>query len=249
MNGRDVAILRLLSAALLSAAMPVLAGTAAEPVATPPVDSGWSGRADLGFYSQNGSGGSNARLSFKTDFNRQWGDFALENHVSVLNTRDDTAGNGTARYLLRSKQKWSLDQDDYVYVQEQYEKDSTSEFDYQAGLTTGLGRTFIKDDLQSLIAELGAGLRHSVRDVGPDETVPIATGGLDYRYRISPSASLRERAGFESGRDSTILRSFSELNFQLREALGLGLGYDIRREYSDTREYQNVTTVNLTYTY
>lgn len=27
------------------------------------------------------------------------------------------------------------------------------------------------------------------------------------------------------------------------------LGYDIRRECSDTREYQNMTTVNLTCTY
>lgn len=210
---------------------------------------GWRGRTDVGFYSQSGTAGSNSRLSFKADFNRQWGDFGLDNHVSVLNTRDSTGSNDAARYLLRSKQKWGLDSADYVYLQEQFEKDSASEFRYQAGITAGLGHSFLKDDLQSLIAELGAGVRHSERAAGSGESVPIASGGVDYRYRISPTAGFRQHAGFESGRDSSILRSLTEFNVQLRAALGLGLGYDIRREYSDTNTSQNVTTVNLTYTY
>ncbi|MEL0028322.1 MAG: DUF481 domain-containing protein [Perlucidibaca sp.] len=210
----------------------------------PAPDAGWTGRVDLGFFSQSGSAGGKESLTFKTDLNRRWGDFTLENHAEAISASSDSDG-GSARYLVSSKQRLALNATDYVFLREQFEKDSTSEFSRQYNLTSGLGRTFFSDDTQSLVAEAGAGVRHSIRKQGKDETSPIVTVGADYRYHFSKTTEFRQRAGFEGGRDANILRSLTEL----REALSLALGYDIKREYSDASQHLNVTTVSLSYLY
>lgn len=214
----------------------------------PAADAGWTGRVDLGFFSQAGSAGDKQSLNFKADLNRRWGDFSLDNHAEAISAKSDSDG-GSARYLLSSKQRLALNETDYVFLREQFEKDSSSEFSRQYNLTGGLGHTFFSEDTQSLIAEAGAGVRHSILVAGGSETSPIVTAGADYRYHFNKTTEFRQRAGFEGGHDANILRSLTELRFQLREALGLALGYDIKREYSDDNQHLSVTTISLSYQY
>ena len=231
-------------------AMALLAAASAGVHADEPAPAGWKGRADLGFFSQSGSDGGKESLTFKGELNRQWGDFALENRAEAISASDDGAGTGTARYLLASKQRFGLDKDDYLFTQEQFEKDSTSDHRYQIGLTGGYGRTLLRNDRHVLVGELGAGARYSkARTGGDDETSPIATGALDYRYQVSSTADFHQRLAVEGGSDSNIFRSLSELRLKLNDALGVALGYDARREYSDTNSRLNVTTVSLSYIY
>ncbi len=215
-----------------------------------PAPAAWKGRADLGFFSQSGSDGSKQSLTFKTELNRQWGDFALENRAEAISASDDAAGTGTARYLLASKQRFGLSKTDYLFTQEQFEKDSASEFRYQFNVTGGYGRTLFSDDLQALVAEVGAGVRYSeARVSGDSETSPIATGALDYRYKFTATADFHQRLAVEGGSDSNIFRSLTELRLRLNEALGVAMGYDVKREYSDVNRRLNVTTVSLSYVY
>lgn len=215
-----------------------------------PAPAGWKGRADLGFFSQSGSDGSKESLTFKAELNRQWGDFTLENRAEAISASDDSAGTGTARYLLASKQRFGLSKTDYLFTQEQFEKDSASEFRYQFNVTGGYGRTLFSDDLQTLVAEVGAGARYSEeRDTGDSETSPIATGALDYRYKLTTTADFHQRLSVEGGSDSNIFRSLTELRLKLNDALGVAMGYDVKREYSDINRRLNVTTVSLSYVY
>lgn len=211
--------------------------------------SAWTGRADLGYFSQSGSGGGKESLTAKAEAARNFGEYRVENMAQAVSASDDKANSGTARYLLSSKQSLKLDERDYVFLKEQWEKDSTSDFRYQMNFTGGYGRELIKNTAHTLVAELGAGVRYSKRRVGKAETSPVATGALDYKYVISPTASFHQRVGVEGGSDSVIARSLTELRVQLREALGLAIGYDVKREYSDNNQRLSLTTVSLSYAF
>lgn len=220
--------------------------TAAAP---PPLDSGWKGRTDLGYFDQSGNSAQKSSLNFKTDIQRQWQDFILENHAEAVSASDDTAGS-TERYLVFSKQRWNRSDVDYKFIQEQFEKDSTSQFQRQYNLSAGLGRTLYQAEGETLTAEAGLGVRQSDQKTGGSETSPLYTGALQYRYKLNSRASFQQRIGAELGSDSNILRSLTELHMQIRAALGLAVSYDVKREYGDTAITRlNLTTISLTYSY
>lgn len=214
-----------------------------------PSESRWQGRTDLGYFNQSGSDGGKESLSFKSELNRKWGDFTWENRAEALSSSDDSSSSGSARYLLSSKQRLALSERDYVFVQEQFEKDSTSAFRYQFNLTAGYGRSIFSDDIKELVVEVGAGARYSDPKEGDKEVNAIATTGLNYRHKLTDTVSFNQRIGVEGGEDAIILRSLSEIRVQLREQLSMGAGYDIKREFSDNNSRLNVMTVSLGYSY
>lgn len=214
-----------------------------------PVDTSWNGRADLGYFSQSGSGGGKESLTAKVEASKAWDDYRVDNVAQAVSASDDRSGSGTARYLLSSKQSLKLDATDYVFIKEQWEKDSTSDFRYQMNFTGGYGRELIKNDAHTLVGELGAGVRYSKRRVGKAETSPVGTGALDYKYVISKTANFHQRIGVEGGTESIIARSLTELRVQLREELGLAIGYDVKREFSDNNQRLSLTTVSLSYAF
>lgn len=212
-------------------------------------DSRWAGQADVGYFSQSGTGGGKESFTLKAEAKRRWGEFVWENRAQIVSAKDDAASSGTERYLLQSKQLWDFSKTDFIFVQEQYEKDSTSSFRYQAGVTTGYGRRLLDTEQHQLVTELGAGVRYSERRVGDEEISPIATGALDYRYVFSPTASLGQRLAVETGSESTIARSISEVRLKINNALSLSVAYDIKREYSRQDQRLSLTTVNLGYSF
>lgn len=227
----------------------VLATMASVAHAASETEPAWSGRADAGFFSQSGTGGGKESLTLKAEATRRAGEFVWENRAQIVSAKDDNTNSGTERYLLQSKQRWDYSKTDFVFVQEQFEKDSTSSFDYQANLTAGYGRKLIDATPHKLIGELGAGVRHSERRIGQAETRPIATGALDYHYAISDTAGFGQRLAVETGSDSTIVRSVSELRVKLNGALSFSVAYDIKREYSQQDQRLSLTTINLGYTF
>jgi putative salt-induced outer membrane protein len=212
-------------------------------------ESRWAGRTDLGYFNQSGSDGGKESLSFKSQLNRTWGDFTWENRAEALSSNDDNSDAGSARYLLNSKQRLALNKKDYVFVQEQFEKDSTSAFRYQFNLTGGYGRSIFSDDIKELVVEVGAGARYSDPEEGDKEVNAIATAGLNYRHKLTDTVSFNQRIGLEGGEDAIVLRSLSEIRVQLREQLSMGAGYDMKREFSDNNSRLNVMTVSLGYSY
>lgn len=233
-----------LVAGLCGAFLLTAAAHADEPAAP-----GWSGRSDLGFFTQSGSTTSNSSLSFNGSLDRSGELWIWENQAKALSTRDRRADTGAEYYLLRSKQRRALDADDHVYVQEQFERDSNSAFARQIALTTGLGHTFLKDARQQLVLELGVGARHDTTSAHDREQALIGTAGGDYRYKLNADTDLRQRLTAEAGSDGTILRAGSELHLRLHEALGLTLGYDVRRQSGTTSSRLDVLTINLSYSY
>ncbi|MDP1541194.1 MAG: DUF481 domain-containing protein [Moraxellaceae bacterium] len=214
-----------------------------------PADSRWEGRTDLGYFNQSGSDGGKESLSFKSQLNRTWGDFTWENRAEALSSSDDSADSGSARYLLTSKQRLALNEKDYAYVQEQFEKDSTSAFRHQFNLTAGYGRSIFSDEIKELVVEVGAGARYSNPKEGDKEVNAIATTGLNYRHKLTDAVSFHQRIGVEGGEDAIVLRSLSEVRVQLNAQLNMGAGYDIKREFSDENSRLNVMTVSLGYSY
>lgn len=209
----------------------------------------WSGRSDFGFFTQSGNTASSTSLSFNGSLDRSGELWRYENQVKALSTRDRRADTGTEYYLVRSKQRRALDADDHAYVQEQFERDSNSAFAHQVSLTAGLGHTFLKDARQQLVLEFGMGARQDTDTAHAREQVFIGTAGGDYRYQLNPETDLRQRVSVETGSDATIARAGTELHLRLHQALGLTLGYDVRRQYAAVSSRLDVLTINLSYSY
>jgi putative salt-induced outer membrane protein len=214
-----------------------------------PINEGWTGRADFGYFSQSGSGGGKKSLTAKAEALHTWGNYTVENQAQAVSASDEQTNSGTERYLLSSKQSFNFDKKDYFFLKEQWEKDSTSDFRYQMNFTGGYGRELIKSAAHTLTGELGAGVRISKRRTGKSETSPVGTGALDYKYIISKTASFHQRIGIEGGTESIIARSLTELRVQLHDELGLAIGYDVKREFTNNNQRLVLTTASLSYAF
>lgn len=219
------------------------------PTTTDAVSALWQGRINLGFFDQSGNISNKRSLTFKMDIQRQWNKFVLENRAEVVSASDDNAAMSSERYLLVSKQRLNINDVNYTYLQQQFERDSNSEFGRQFSLTAGLGKSLVKRTAETLSLEAGAGVRYSERKVGKSDASPVLTTALHYHYKLNERASFQQRLSAEVGTESNIYRSLTELNMQLHDALGLALGYDVKREVSDKTQRLNLTTISLTYTY
>lgn len=223
-----------------------LAGAAqAEPLVD---DTSWKGRADLGYFSQSGTNGSRDRITAKGELNRQDDDHLFENRVEMVRVTDRNVGN-TERYLGVSKQRWNQGSGRYLFLREQLEHDSVSAARFQALMTGGLGQALIEDEGQTLTADLGVGARYTRFRADGDEVAPVVTGNLDYLYKFNETTRVQQRVGLEQGQAVQVLRSLSEVRFQLSQAVGFGVGYDLKREYGERSTRLGIVTINLSYAF
>lgn len=168
--------------------------------------------------------------------------------ADAVAAHDDAPGSvGTERYLLGAKSKRSFTPADYFFVQEQWEKDVHSDYDYQAFLSLGYGRHLIKTATQTLDAEIGVGARHSEPKASEPTNDAIGTANATYKYQFTPTASFGERMSVESGRINTVFRSVTELKEMLNAHLALSVSFDFRRDNGGTGTLDRITSINLGY--
>lgn len=219
----------------------------------------WTGKGEAGLVLSSGNTETqtaNAKLALAHEADKWKNAFGL----AGLYASDDV---GT------TAQRWeALTQSDYNFTPKmfwfgaaRYEDDKFSGFEYQATLSTGLGRKFIDTDTTKFIGTAGVGYKIlETRDSFDDAGVLIAAGErekdailrgtLDYEHKFNANTSVLNKFVVEAGNDNTFLQNELSLQVKMMEKLALAVGYAVRHNTEPPAGFEKtdtLTTINLVY--
>lgn len=183
---------------------------------------------------------------------------------------------GTAIYASAddetTSQRWELhEQSDYNFSARsfwfgaaRYEDDRFSGFDYQATLSTGVGRHFIDNEQTKFIGTAGVGYKIlKTRDTydltgpvsvlvkqGERETDAVFRGSLDFSHALTGTTKLLEKFLVESGADNTFVQNDLGIQVQMTDVIALAAAYSVRYNTDPPFGFgktDTLTTLNLVY--
>jgi putative salt-induced outer membrane protein len=142
-----------------------------------------------------------------------------------------------------------------------YEDDEFSGFEYQAIVSSGLGRKFIDTDVTKFTGTAGVGYkffetRDSFDDAGvliepgDNDSEVVFRGTLDYDHQLTASTSLLDKLVVEAGADNTFVQNDLALLVKMTDVLALAVGFSVRHNTDPPvgfEETDTLMTVNLVY--
>lgn len=219
----------------------------------------WSGTGEAGLVIADGNTETetaNARL-------------VLEANVGKWRHSGGVAGLYASTDGDKSAQRWELfGQSDYNFGPKtfafgagRYEEDEFSGFEYQATLSTGIGRHFIETERTKLTGTAGIGYKfYETRDSfddlgdlleeGDDDSEAILRGTADFEHFFNETTSFLNKFIVESGSDNTYLENAAAIKVKMNSRLALAVGYTVRHNTDPTEGFEEtdtLTTVNLVY--
>ena len=213
--------------------------------------------ADLGYLvntskSEGSSSTTKENLAAHILFQRQQGIWGQELRAEAVSTNDDSSSDNVERYLVAGKLLHRSSPTVYQFGKLTAEKDLSSAFDYQITTTIGLGKDVIKDDVQSLAVEVGAGYRYSKERYAPRDDIGEAIGTIAafYQYQINPTVRFNQDLSYEVGKDTQTLRSRTALSADLTQSFAATASYhvkDLRSDSGDSRD--SLVSLGLRYKY
>ena len=209
----------------------------------------WTGKGGLGFTSTSGNSDSeslNASLGITYEIEK-W-----KHSASLRVIQAESEGKTSADSLVfNGRSEHEFGEKSYAFGKVRYEDDEFSGYDYQASLAFGVGSRFIENEQHLLDASIGLGVR-SIKDSDTKDTEDeeIITGDLIYEYRISETATLKEKILVESGDENTYSESDTSLTLRIEGNLAAKISYLVKRN-SDvppgTDKTDEITTISLLY--
>lgn len=233
---------------------------AAALLAAVPAHADWTGKGEAGLVIASGN----------TETETANAKLALVNEGEVWRHALGAAGLYASDRDGRTAERWEVfGQSDYNFTPRtfwfgagRYEEDKFSGFEYQATLSTGLGRKFIDTETTKFVGTAGVGYkffetRDSFDDVsgllieaGDSDSEAIFRGTLDFEHAFNASTSLINRFIVEAGSENTYLQNDLALQVKMTDVLALALGYSVRHNTDPTGDFEKtdtLTTVNLVY--
>lgn len=142
-----------------------------------------------------------------------------------------------------------------------YEDDRFSGFNYQATLSTGVGRKFVDTDNVKFTGQVGVGYKvFETRDtIDPvtsawiparRESEAVLTGGFDYTNQLTATTSVFDKFGFEAASENTFLQNQIGVAVKMSENLALAVAYAVRHNTKPPAGFKKtdtLTTLNLVY--
>lgn len=227
--------------------------------ATASAQADWTGKGEAGLVLSSGNTETqtaNAKLALAREVDKWKNAFGL----AGLYASDDMGA---------TAQRWeALTQSDYNFTPKtfwfgaaRYEDDKFSGFEYQATLSTGLGRKFIDSDTTKFVGTAGVGYkilqtRDSFDDAGvliapgEREKDAILRGTLDYDHQFNANTAVLNKFVVEAGNDNTFLQNELSLQVKMMEQLALAVGYAVRHNTDPPAGFKKtdtLTTLNLVY--
>ena len=211
----------------------------------------FSGLGELGIVVARGNSETetgNARLeaTYRRD---RW---ANESTFNVVHARD-AGTTSSSRFVITNKTDYDLNEKSYLVGALRYDRDRFASFRYQGTVSFGYGRRLIDNERHRLRAELGPGFRFAeVRDTGDTENEMIVRGFIDYRWRISDTATLTNRFLVESGADNTFAENSTGLTVAVNSRISMKTAFAVRHNTEvepGRKRTDTLTTVNLVYNF
>jgi putative salt-induced outer membrane protein len=219
----------------------------------------WSGKGEAGLVISSGNTETetaNAKLSLV----REAGSWKNAFGLAALYASDQ--GGATAqRWEAFTQEDYNFSPKTFWFGAARYEDDEFSGFEYQAIISTGLGRKFIDTDRTRFVGTAGVGYKvFETRDAfdandvliqeGERKDDIVFRGTLDYDHKLTDSTTVIDKFIVEAGAENTFVQNDLSLQVKMTGLLALAVGYSVRHNTDPPIGFEKtdtLTTVNLVY--
>jgi len=225
-----------------------------------PAHADWSGKGEAGLVIATGNTETktaNAKLLFANEVDKWKHQFG----GAALYATSDPDGTTANRWELFEESDYNFSPRTFWFGAARYEDDEFSGFEYQAILSTGIGRKFIDTDITKFVGTAGVGYkRFETRDAfddagvliepGASESEAVFRGTLDYDHKLTATSSLIDKFVVEAGSNNTFLQNDIALQVKMTNVLALAVGYSVRHNTDPPVGFEKtdtLTTINLVY--
>jgi putative salt-induced outer membrane protein len=232
----------------------------AAALAALPAHAEWTGKGEAGLVIASGNTETttaNAKLQLANEIDKWKHQFG----GSGLYASSDDEGVTARRWELFEESDYNFSPRTFWFGAARYEDDAFSGFEYQATVSTGLGRKFIDTDVTKFTGTAGVGYKFfetsdTFDDAGvlvlPGDTDSevIFRGTLDYDHQFTATTSLLDKFVVEAGADNTFAQNELSLQVKMTDVLALAVGYSVRHNTDPPVGFEKtdtLTTVNLVY--
>ncbi len=219
----------------------------------------WSGKGEAGLAVASGntdtkSGNAKLVIGKKVE--------AWEHSVGFAgNYIADDVGTTGQRFELFGETRYQFNPRDFWFGGARYEDDRFSGFEYQAVLSTGVGRKFIDTDNVKFSGQVGVGYKvYETRDtIDPDtlalilgdrDSAAALIGGFDYSNKLTDTTTVFDKFGFEAASGNTFLQNEIGVAVKMSDSLALAVALAVRHNTDPPpgfKKTDTLTTLNLVY--
>lgn len=235
-------------------------GWAAVLAAAAPAHADWTGKGEAGLVIASGNTETetaNAKLSLEREAGNWKNAFGLAGLYA-----SDEDGATAQRWEVLGQSDYSFSPKSFWFGAARYEKDEFSGFEYQAILSSGLGRKFIDTNRIKFTGTAGVGYKFfETRDAfdevtgellqaGDTDSEVVFRGTLDLDHQLTATTTLVDRLIVEAGADNTFVQNDISLQVKMTDVLALAVGYSVRHNTDPPVGFEKtdtLTTVNLVY--
>ena len=225
-----------------------------------PAHADWKGKGEAGLVLSSGNTDAETG-NVKVDIARESTHWKNQFGLAALYSSDDD-GATAQRWAAVTQQDYNFTPRTFWFGAGRFEDDRFSGFEYQATVSTGLGRKFIDNDRTEFVGTLGVGYKFfETRDAFDEETGAlieegereddaVLRGTLDYEHDLTESTKISNEFIVEAGADNTFIQNDLSLQVKMTEVLALAIGYGVRHNTKPPAGFEKtdqLTTVNLVY--
>ena len=203
-----------------------------------PAHADWSGKGEAGLVIATGNTETktaNAKLLLANEVDKWKHQFG----GAALYASSDPEGTTANRWELFEQSDYNFSPRTFWFGAARYEDDEFSGFEYQAVISTGLGRKFIDTDITKFVGTAGVGYKKfETRDAfdangvllepGASDSEVVFRGTLDYDHKLTATSSLIDKFVVEAGSDNTFVQNDIALQVKMTNVLALAVGYSVR---------------------
>lgn len=220
----------------------------------------WTGKGEAGIALASGNTDTkngNLKLDLATTV-EQW------KHAfgaAAVYASSDSVTTGR-RWELSEQSDYNFGPKTFWFGSARYEDDHFSGFEYQATVSTGIGRHFIDTEGTKFTGTAGVGYKFfETRDTyddtgtvllqqGESDNEGVFRGTLDYSHELTGTTKLLDKFLVESGAENTFIQNDIGIQVKMTEVLALTAAYSVRYNTdppADFRKSDTLTTLNLVY--
>ena len=225
-----------------------------------PAYADWTGKGEAGLVISTGNTeteSANAKFQLANEVGKWKHQFG----GAALYSSTDEDGTTAQRWEAFEESDYNFSPRTFWFGAARYENDEFSGFEYQATVSTGIGRKFIDTDVTKFVGTAGVGYkffetRDSFDDAGvliepgASDSEVILRGTLDYDHQLTATTSVLDKFLVEAGADNTFVQNDIALQVKMTDVLALAVGYSVRHNTDPQAGFEKtdtLTTVNLVY--
>lgn len=224
-------------------------------------ESPWGGKIAVGAIAASGnSETSTFNFEFGLSYDKEvWHNALKASAMQARSETEDDAGNiekrtTSERYVVGMRSALDFTDNDYLFLQLDFEKDLFGGVRERTAQTLGYGRRVINGESHKLDLELGAGARQTLaqEDGARRESEVVGRAGLIYAWQISETSRFAQTLTTEYGDTNTYTESLSELKLSVIGGVFANLAFTVKHNSNvpaDTEQTDTISSVSLSYEY